>query len=167
MTRQRRIAWWVLVIALTAATVGAAALGGWQLVVRGRPLPADQAAEREAAMAAASDGAVAVLSYSPDTLQQNISAAEAKLTGEFLNSYKQMFNQVVAPAAQQKRITSTARVMRAGVETLTSATAEILLFVNQSTAGKDNPSPTTRASSIVVGLAKVNEQWLINRFVPV
>ena len=30
----RRLAWWALVIALTAATVGAAALGGWQMQVK-------------------------------------------------------------------------------------------------------------------------------------
>jgi Mce-associated membrane protein len=165
----RRAAWWVLVIALTAATVGAAALGGWQMQVKSRQLPpvADQAADRQAATQAASTGTVKVLSYSPDSLDQDFSAAEALLTGDFLDYYKKFTSQTVAPTARQKGITTTAKVMRAGVETLTSDTAAILVFVNQTTTSQEQPSPETKASSVRVGLAKVNGTWLINAFNPV
>ena len=167
--RGRRAAWWVLIVALTGATVVAATLGGWQMQVKSQQLPpvADQPAERQAAIQAASTGTVKVLSYSPNTLEQDFSAAEALLTGDFLTYYKQFTNQVVAPAAREKAVTTTATVLRAGVESLTSQKGSILLFANQTTTSRDKPSPTLTSSSVLVGLAKVNGTWLINSFNPV
>jgi Mce-associated membrane protein len=170
MTRQRTrgILWWLLVIAFTGATVGATTLGSWQMQVKSRQLPpvADQPAEREAATQAATTGTVKVLSYSPDSLDQDFSAAEAMLTGDFLTYYKQFTSQVVAPAATQKRVATTATVVRAGVESLTGQTASILVFVNQTTTSQEKPSPATTSSSVRVELAKVNGAWLIDKFNP-
>jgi Mce-associated membrane protein len=164
----RRVAWWALVIALATATVGAAALGGWQTQTKGRPLPpvADQAADRQAATQAASTGTAKILTYSPDSLDQDFAAAEALLTGDFLTYYKQFTSQTVRPAAEQQRISTAATVVRAGVESLTSQHAAILVFVNQTTTSQDKPAPTTASSSVRVGLAKVNGTWLIDRFDP-
>src|ERR1700743_1989328 len=113
----RLLAWWALVIALTAAIVGAAALGGWQMQVKSRQLPpvADQAADRAAATKAASTGTAKILTYSPDSLDQDFAAAEAMLTGDFLTYYKQFTIQTVRPAAEQQRISTAATVVRAGV----------------------------------------------------
>jgi Mce-associated membrane protein len=167
--RGRRAAWWVLVIALTGATVGAAALGGWQMQVKSQQLPPviEQPAERQAAIQAASIGTVKVLTYSPNTLEQDFSAAEALLTGDFLTYYKQFTNQVVAPAARENAVTTTATVLRVGVDSMTSQKAVLLVFVNQNTSRRDRPSPTLSSSSVLVGLAKVNGAWLINSFNPV
>jgi Mce-associated membrane protein len=51
-------------------------------------------------------------------------------------------------------------------ESLTSKQAATLVFVNQTTTSLDKPSPTTASSSVRVGLAKVDGNWLINRFDP-
>ena len=167
-TGGRRLAWWALVIALTAAIVGAAALGGWQMQVKSRQPPpvANQAADRQAATQAASTGTAKILTYSPDSLDQDFAAAEAMLTGDFLTYYKQFTSETVRPAAEQKRVTTTASVVGAGVESLTSQQAAILVFVNQTTTSQDKPAPTTASSSVRVGLAKVNGTWLIDRFDP-
>jgi Mce-associated membrane protein len=167
VTLARQLAWWTMVVMLAAATCGAVALGGWQILIKSQSLPANQVAAREAAMKAASDGSVAVLSYSPDHLQEDFSAAESKLTGDFLNYYKQFTSQVVAPAAQQKQVTTTAKVEKAGVESLTSTSAAVLIFVNQSTTTKEKPEPTAINSAVRVGLTRVSGKWLINRFDPV
>jgi Mce-associated membrane protein len=161
-----RVAWWALVVALTAATLGGAALGGWQLQVKSQPPPADQPADRQAATQAASNGTVKLLSYSADTLDQDFSAAEAVLTGDFLATYKQ-FTQIIRPAAQKTRMTTTARVVGAAVGSLTSQQAVILVFVDQTTSSQDKPSPTTASSSVNVSLSKVNGTWLIAKFDPV
>ena len=171
MTRAgaRRVAWWALAIALAAATVGAASLGGWQLMVKSRELPplADQPADRQRAVQAASTGTVKVLSYSADTLEQDFDAASALLTGPFLAQYKRLTSQDVAPAAQQHRVTSSASVVRAGVESLTSQKAAILVFVNQTTTSQAKPQPALTLDSVRVGLANVNGAWLIDSFDPV
>ena len=169
MTRARRVAWWALVVALGLATVAAAALGGWQMTDKNRQPPpiADQPGDRQAAMQAASTGTVRLLSYNPDTLQQDFSAAEALLTEPFLTSYKQFTSQIVTPAARQKHVTTSATVVRAGVESLTSEKAAILVFVNQTTTSQVDPRPAVTASSVRVGMAKVNGSWLIGSFDPV
>jgi Mce-associated membrane protein len=171
MTRggMRRVMWWALVIALIAATLAAASLGGWQMQVKSRQLPpvADRPADRQAAMQAASTATVKVLTYSPDTVEQDVTAASAMLTGDFLAYYKQFTSQIVIPSAREKRVATTATVVRAGVESLTGQNASILVFVNQSTTSQEKPSPATTSSSVQVDLAKVNGTWLINRFNPV
>ena len=168
-TQRLRAAWLVFVIALVGATVGAVMLGGWQLQIKGRQLPpvADQVADRQAAIQAASTGTVKVLTYSPNTFEQDSSAAEALLTGDFLTHYKNFTSTIVATAAREKGITTSATISGAGVESLTSQTGSLLIFVNQTTTSRDKPSPTVSASSVQVGVRKVNGAWLIDRFNPV
>lgn len=164
----RPVVWWALVVVLSAATLTAALVGGWQVQVKSRQLPpvADQPAERQAAMQAASAGTVKLLSYSADTLEHDFSAAEATLTGDFLAYYKQFTAQVVRPAALANRLTTTATVLRTGVESLTSQHASILVFVNQTTISQEKPSPSVASSSVRVSLDRVNGAWLIAKFDP-
>jgi Mce-associated membrane protein len=166
-TAGTRAAWWVLIVALVVATAGAIALGGWQMQLKSRQPAVDQLADRQVVVQAASDGAVAVLTYSPETLDQDFAAAEAHLTGDFLNYYKQFTSQVVAPASHTKGVKTTASVVRAGVVSLTSRKGSILLFVNQTTTSQDKPEPTKSISSVNVGLTNVHGAWLIDTFNPV
>ena len=165
----RRAAWWLLIVALAGATVGALVLGGWQLKNKSRQPPpvADQLAERQAAIQAATTGTVKMLSYSPDTLEQDFSAAEALLTGDFLNYYKQFTSQTVAPAARESGLTTRANIQGAGVESLTTQKGLVFLFVSQSTTSRDKPSPVVTASSVQVEVIRVNGAWLIDKFNPV
>lgn len=163
-----RLAWWACVLGLAAMTVTVAALGGWEMQLKGRQPPpvAERLDDRAAATHAASTATVKVLSYTPDTLDQDFSAASALLTGDFLTYYRQFTSQVVAPAARQKRVSTKATIERAGVETLGSDTASILVFVNQTTTSQDQPAPAVTTSAARVGLAKVAGRWLVNRFDP-
>ncbi|BBZ47814.1 twin-arginine translocation pathway signal [Mycobacterium parmense] len=124
-------------------------------------------AAAKTAVAAASEGTVAILSYSPDSLDRDFSTAKSHLTGDFLSYYDQFTQQIVAPAAKQKEVKTTAVVLRAAVSDLRPDSAEILLFVNQSTQTKDRPEPTFTNSSVSVKLAKANGKWLISSFSPV
>ncbi|OBB82280.1 hypothetical protein A5760_15240 [Mycobacterium colombiense] len=164
-----RIIWWAVVVVLTLTTVGVDALGAWEMHLKSRQPPpvADQLSDRQVATRAASAGTVKVLSYSPDTLEQDFNAASAMLTGDFLTYYRQFTSQVVGPAARQKRVTTAATVQRAGVQSLATYAATILVFVSQKTTSADQSGPTTTSSSVSVGLAKVNGTWLINSFNPV
>jgi Mce-associated membrane protein len=132
-----------------------------------RPDWATDAAATKAAISAASDGTVAVLSYSPDTLDRDFSSAKSHLTGDFLSYYDQFTQQIVAPAAKQKSVKTSAVVLRAGVSELRPDSAVVLLFVNQSTQSKDRPEPTFTNSSVTVTLTKANGKWLISSFNPV
>ncbi|OBH51614.1 hypothetical protein A5682_05395 [Mycobacterium mantenii] len=164
-----RIAWWAVVVVLTVTTLAVTTLGVWEMGLKSQQPPpvADQFADRQAVTQAASAGTVKVLSYTPDTLDQDFDAASAMLTGDFLAYYRQFTSQVVAPAARQKRVTTKATVPRAGVETLSTDKAAILVFVTQTTTSADQPAPAATSSSVRVGLAKVQGRWLINSFNPV
>jgi Mce-associated membrane protein len=124
-------------------------------------------AAAKAAISAASEGAVAVLSYSLDTLDHDFSSAKSHLTGDFLSYYDKFTSQIVAPAAKQKSLKTTAVVLRAVLSEFHPDSAVVLLFVNQSTQSKDLPEPTLSNSSVLVTMTKSGGKWLISSFDPV
>ena len=157
----------ILPSVLALLVVASLALLGWQYWFSYRPDRATDAAATKAAISAASEGTVAVLSYSPDTLDRDFSSAKSHLTGDFLSYYDQFTQQIVAPAAKQKSVKTSAVVLRAAVSELHPNSAVVLLFVNQSTQSKDRPEPTFSNSSVSVTLTKANGKWLISSFNPV
>jgi len=118
-------------------------------------------------VSAASDGTVALLSYSPESLDKDFAAAKSHLTGDFLSYYNQFTSEIVAPAAKQKSLKTTAQVMGAAVQELHPDSAVVLVFVDQSTTSKDKPDPSMAASDVLVSLTRVNNQWLITKFDPI
>jgi len=157
-----------VLLAVVALLVAASlALLGWVYWFSYRPDRATDAAAAKAAISAASEGTVAVLSYSPDTLDRDFSSAKSHLTGDFLSYYDQFTQQIVAPAAKQKSVKTSAVVLRAAVSELHPDSAVVLLFVNQSTQSKDRPEPAFSNSSVTVTLTKANGKWLISSFNPV
>jgi Mce-associated membrane protein len=115
---------------------------------------------------AAVEGTVAMLSYQPDTVEKDLSAAEDRLTGGFRVDYAKLINDVVIPGAKQKKISAVATVPAAASISATANRAVVLLFVNQTTT-VGNDTPTASASSVRVTLDKVGERWLISHFDPV
>lgn len=153
----------ILGVALVAAALaGAAGLFLFQF----RPDQQSDEAAAHRAIHAASDGAVAVLSYSPGTFDRDFENAKSHLTGEFLDHYTKFAGQLVRPMAQQKLITATADVVRAAVVELHQHSAVVLVFIDQSTASTEKPEPLKTASSVLVTLTKVNGAWLIAKFDP-
>lgn len=116
---------------------------------------------------AASEGTVALLSYSPDSLDKDFATAKSHLTGDFLSYYNHFTEEIVAPAAKEKSLKTNARVMRAAVSELHPDSAVVLVFVDQSTTSKDRPDPSMAASSVLVTMTRVDGKWLIIKFDPV
>lgn len=165
VTRRRhgKLAPVVLVLLLLVS----GALAAWLYVVQYRPDEQTDAAAAQSAVDAARDGTVALLSYKPDTLNQDFAAAKSHLTGDFLNYYDQFTRQIVTPAAKEKALTTTAQVVGAAASELHPNSAVVLLFVNQATTSKDRPDPAMASSSVLVSLTKVHGKWLITKFQPI
>jgi Mce-associated membrane protein len=164
-TRARRATWWTLIVALVLAIAATATLGGWQ-AVKGRDLDtADSAAARQAVLDTVRSAVPKLLSYTPDNVEATLNAATSLLTGSFRDSYSNLVDSVVIPGAKQKNITAVAQVPAASVESLTSDKASMIVFVNQQTSVPP-AAPTTTASSVRVGLQKINGAWLIDAFDP-
>ena len=99
----------------------------------------DAAAQR--AIQAASDGTVAALSYSSESMDRDFAKARSHLTGDFLAYYDKFTKEIVIPTVQQKHLVQTAAVVRAAVSELGPDSAVVLVFLNETTTGKDKPQP--------------------------
>lgn len=115
---------------------------------------------------AAKDSTIKMLSYKPDTVEQQLNAARDLLTGEFKDSYTSLINDVVIPGATQKQISAVASVPAAASVSADPTHAVVLVFVNQ-TVVVGQELPTDTASSVRVTLDKVDGRWLISEFEPV
>lgn len=115
---------------------------------------------------AATDGTLAMLSYRPDTVDQDVEAARHWLTGPLKDSYNALTRDVVIPGAQQKHITSVATVPAAASVAVSQNRAEVLVFVDQSITMGDDP-PTDTASRVRVTLDNVDGRWLMAGFDPI
>jgi Mce-associated membrane protein len=139
----------------------------WLYFERYLPRHQTDASVARAVVNAASDGTVALLSYSPESLDKDFATAKTHLSGDFLSYYNQFTEQIVAPAAKEKSLKTTAHVMGAGVSELHPDSAVVLVYVDQATTSKDKPDPSMTASSVLVSMIRVNGAWLINKFDPV
>ncbi len=121
-------------------------------------------AARHQAVRAASDGAVALLSYSPETLARDFSNAKSRVTENYLPYYQQFADQIVGPSAQRGQVTTTATVVKAAVSEMQPDLAIVLVFVKQKTANKVKPEPVVTSNSLKITMKKVNNSWLIEKF---
>lgn len=157
---------WVAItlVVLLAITGGVTA---WLYVSQYRPDQATGTAAADSALIAAKDGTVALLSYSPETLNEDFTNAKTHLTGDFLNYYNQFTEQIVTPAATKKSVKTSAAIVNAAVAELQPDSAVVLVFLNQTTTSTENPDGSFSTSAVKVGLTRVNDDWLISSFDPV
>ena len=163
----RRLRVKVAPVVLVLLLLLSGALATWLYVGQYRHDEQTDTAAAQTAINAARDGTVALLSYKPDTLNQDFAAAKSHLTGDFLNYYDQFTKEIVTPAAKEKALTTTAQVVGAAATELQPNSAVVLLFVNQATTSKERPDPAMASSSVLVSLTKVHGTWLIIKFQPV
>jgi Mce-associated membrane protein len=162
---RRRLARWRSIVATTLAVAAVGVAAGVYFILYWPDQRVDDAAAHRA-IQAASDGAVAVLSYSYDHLNRDFDNAKSHLTGDFLIYYRKFADNVVAPTAQQGQLTTSAKVIRAAISDLHPNSAVVLIFVDQTTASTKKKDPEKTKSAVLVTLTKVNGSWLIAKFDP-
>jgi Mce-associated membrane protein len=157
--RRHLVAYVVLPLLVMCMAVGAGYLKYQEGSVREAQTAANSSVQ------AATDGTIALLSYSPDTVQTTLTAARDRLTGTFRDSYTSLTDDVVIPGAKEKKISATATVPGASSVVASENHAVVLVFVDQSIiVGNDAPSAT--ASAVQVTLDKTGDRWLISGFDP-
>lgn len=161
-SRQHRLE--SLIVGLLLISVAAA---GSVYLFLYRPDQLTDESARQVVLQAASEGTEALLSYSPDTVQDDVAAAKARLTGDFLTRYGEFADTVVTPAAQDRGITTEANVARAAVASMRPEEARVLVFVNQVTTSAERPTPALATSSVIVTLVRDGGRWLISDFSPI
>lgn len=147
--------------ALVLALLVASAYFLWQTVAAGR---VDTA--RTESVQAARDITVAMLTYQPDTIDEQLAAAREQLSGAWKDQYGTTVDTIIAPEAKAKRIAAAAEIAASASVSAGSDHAVVLLFINQ-TVAVGTEAPTITPSSVRVTLDKSGDRWLISGFEPV
>lgn len=164
--RRRRPSWTRLLgyVVLPALALLLAAAAGWMKWQNDSHRQAQIAAME--AVPAATDAAVAMLSYQAESVEADLQAASDRLSGDFREEYTRLINDLVIPGAKEKSISSTATVPIAATVSADGKQAVVLAFVNQSTFIGTDP-PTESASSVLITLDKDGDRWLVSAFEPI
>ena len=107
-------------LALVVALIASAGLATWVYLYQARPGQETNGAVAAQTVKAASDGAVALLSYAPESMDKDFAAAKSHLTGDFLDYYSQFTHDIVTPAVQAE-VGEDVGVDRAGGRVRTAA----------------------------------------------
>lgn len=114
---------------------------------------------------AATDGAIAMLSYRPDTVEKDLDLAQDRMAEPLRDAYRSLTHDVVIPGSKQKGISATASVPAAASVAASADHAVVLLFVDQTISIGDDP-PSNTASRVRVTLDKSGGRWLVSSFDP-
>src|SRR6201986_3269813 len=153
-------------VLLTTSVIAAVGLTACLFVLQYRPDRQIDDAAAKRAIQAASDGAVATLSYSSESIDRDVARARSHLTGEFLAYYDKFTKNVVMPTVKEKHLTQTATVIRAAVSELHPHSAVVLVFLNETTTSNDKRDPLKTPSSVRITLTRVSGSWLISKLDP-
>jgi Mce-associated membrane protein len=132
-----------------------------------RPDQQTNDAAAQSAIAAAKDGTVAVYTYSAKTIDSDIASAQSHLTGDFLSEYKQYIQSPAPTEAKMNAVQTAAAVNGAALRELHPGSAEVLLFISQTTRSAQNPATMQASRNILATLVKVDGKWLISAMKPV
>lgn len=125
----------------------------------------ESATARTESVEAAKDITVQMLSYETETVDQQLTAARDRMTGEFLGTYTAMINEVI-PAAHAQQIAAVADVQRVGVVSAKPDRAEVVMYVDQSVQ-VGNKMPEKTLSIVRATMVKEGGQWLLSQYEPV
>lgn len=166
-TVRRRLAGRRWMAALAAAVLLAVVLAGsvyWRVY---RPDQLTDVRSQEQVLEVARAATEALLSYSPESVDNNVEDAKSRLTGEFLERYSQFADSVVVPAAKERGVKTEANVARVAVSQMRPDSAQVLAFVNQVTTSKERPTPALATSSVMMTLVREGGRWLVAEFNPI
>ncbi|MET8430917.1 hypothetical protein [Nocardia sp. NPDC004860] len=139
------------------------------VVVLGVRIHGDEAVDeaRGSALAAADAAVPKLLSYQADSVDRDLGSASDLLTGDFENRYASLVKDTIIPAARQNQTVTRATVAAKSVVSATADSATVLLFINQTTTGKDATQPRLDTSRVRIQLDRVANHWLISGLQPV
>jgi len=151
------LTYWVLPILALVLAAGAV-----YTYVQYLYLPHREDTAREESVQAAREGAAKLLTYKPETVRQQLTAARELTTGAFRNEYTEMTQHVI-PGAEQNHISAVTTVPAAASVSVDSDHAEVLVFINQTVVVGDQ-APTNTPTSVRVALEREGGKWLIAGF---
>lgn len=148
------------------AVVLAVALAVLALVV---VLADRRGAEREhlasEAVVAAETATLAVLDYRPDTVAEDLAAAEPLLTRPFVDTFREQSREVTIPRATAGKVTSRARSAGSALTALDGDQALVVVYLDRHTVDAD-AIPRVLQTVVDVTLVRDGDRWLVSAFTP-
>jgi Mce-associated membrane protein len=152
----------VVALAVAVAVVLAVVVTGLSHRTGGQGSNASAAAAEKAA----TTGAQAALSYDYRHLSTNFAAAEKLMTPSFKANYGHETAANVQGPATKYHAVSVATIEGAGVASMTSSRATVLVFVDQTVRNTQLSAPRLDRSRVQVSLVRSGGKWLINNLSP-
>nr|MDT0523561.1 hypothetical protein [Streptomyces sp. DSM 41633] len=153
--RRSRVSLAVVLAVIALVLAVAAGVLRWLTVVQDE---SDTA--RVESIQAATDITVQMLSYETESVDEQLTAARERMTGEFLGTYTAMINEVI-PAAHAQQIAAVADVLQVGTVNAKPDRVELVLFVNQSVQVGDH-MPEKSPSVARATMVKEGDRWLMS-----
>jgi Mce-associated membrane protein len=155
----------IVVAALALLTVSLVGLGGICIAQVGQDHDLD--IMRTSAIAAAERQTMNLMNVNSANVGAQLDAIRNGTTGDFqrqLVGVLDTFSKVI----QQGKIDSTATVTKAGITSMTSDTAKVLLAVSGAVGNAESPQPQSRRYRIGVDLKYSDNHWLVSgmEFIP-
>lgn len=128
-----------------------------------------RAAERDrlaaAAVTAAETASLAVLDYRPDTVAEDLAAAEPLLAPPFLDRFRQQSREVTVPRSIAGQVASSARSAGSARAEVDGDEALVVVYLDRHTVGADG-IPHVLQTVVEVGLVRDGDRWLVSEFTP-
>ncbi|MTE11240.1 h domain protein [Nocardia aurantiaca] len=163
MSKRRRD----LILMVSALVVFAAALGvgGWIGYGYWQDSHVDKARERSVVVAKRT--VEGMFGYNFRTIDTTMPKVCDDMTSTFRNDWMKVTNTVLAPAAKEKELVVEATAVETGVIKADSKHVEVMVYLNQKSAGKDPSKGTYDASRLRVKLDDSDGRWLVSDVNPI
>lgn len=153
-------------VSLTGAVVFAAALSVVAVLLvwtDNRDAERDRLAAE--AVLAAETAALAVVDYRPETVAEDLAAAEPLLTQPFRDTFREQSREVTIPRATAGQVTSWARSTGSALAALDGDEALVVVFLDRHTVGSDT-IPRVLQTVVELGLRLEGDRWLVSELSP-
>jgi Mce-associated membrane protein len=117
-------------------------------------------AERSSAITAAKSDAVDVATYNYKTLSADFGRVEAESTPQFRGSFEKS-SAALAKVLTQYKASATAVALDAGVASISSSQAVVLVFINQTVNNTTQKNTSADESRVKVTLQRSGGKWLL------
>lgn len=114
----------------------------------------------------ATESTISMLSFTSDTVEQDLAGAGQLMTGGFRERFATRAREQIVPDVKARKITAVAEVPGAASVWATAKQAAVLVFADRTVTVGD-AEPVEVASSFRVTLDKVDGRWLVADFEPV
>lgn len=117
------------------------------------------------AVVAAETASLAMLDYQPDTVAEDLAAAEQLLTQPFLDTFREQSREVTIPRATAGKVTSRARSAGSALTALDGDQALVVVYLDRHIVDAD-AIPRVLQTVVDVTLVRNGDRWLVSAFTP-